>query len=302
MTKCALSGTIAFWLLLTPLFLLGETKTEQIEKSFTIDDTKPMFLEFKDNDGDIRFSSWDRNIVQIRVKKEARERDEKRATELLKKVRVDMNQDGNSIDVEVIYPKIRIVVFGFSDHPRVKVSTEIMLPSRANLSFRTDDGDIWGENIQGEVKLRTDDGEINISGIRGMVSISTEDGEITCDGIEGGAEIRSDDGDIHLTGRLDWLDVRTEDGNIKVKLVSGSFMDRDWKIRTDDGDVELNTPKNFAARIRIKTDDGNIESDLPLSFSKISSDRDLSGRLNDGDRTLSIATEDGSIFLKSTQN
>jgi len=297
MKKFVLSGIMTFFFLLAPLFPMGESKTELIEQSFIIDDSAPVFLEFKKSDGDIRFGSWDKNIVQIRLKKVATARDEKKAAELLSKVKVNMNQDGNSISVEVVYPKMKIVVFGFSDHPRVDVSTEILLPSTANLSGRTDDGDIWAENIQGELKLRTDDGTINISGIRGSVSVTSEDGEITCTHIEGSIEARSDDGDIHLSGHFDWVDVRTEDGDIKIELFPGSVMERDWKIRADDGDVELYAPQDFAARIRIKTDDGHIESELPLSFSKISSDKDLSGRLNQGNHTLIIETEDGNIGL-----
>jgi hypothetical protein len=297
MVKYVLSGMVALCLLSTPMLSIGETKTEQIEKNFTIDDSKPVFLEFKEGDGDIHFDSWDKNRVLIRVKKLVKERDEKRAAELLNKVKVVIKQDGNSIQVEVQYPKIRIVVFGFNDHPRVEVSTEIMLPVNAHVSCRTDDGNIWGENIQGEVKLRTDDGEINISGIEGTVSVASEDGDITSSGIEGRVEARSDDGDIHLSGRLEWLDVRTEDGDVRIELLPGSIMERDWKIKTDDGDVELFTPRDFAARFRIKTDDGDIESEMPLSFSKISSSRDLSGRMNQGGHTISIETEDGSINL-----
>ena len=96
--------------------------------------------------------------------------------------------------------------------------------------------------------------------------------------------------------------MRVEDGDVRIDLLPGSIMARDWKIRTDDGDVELFAPLDFAARIRIKTDDGNIESELPLSLSKISSDKDLYGRLNQGDQTIIIETEDGDISLLSTKN
>jgi DUF4097 and DUF4098 domain-containing protein YvlB len=301
MAKRALSGTVILCLLLIPLSMRGETKTEQIEKSFAIDETSAVFLEFKEGDGDIRFSSWDKNMVRIRVKKVAKARDEKRATELLNKVKVVTKQDGNSIHVEVQYPKIRIVLFGFRNYPRVDVSTEIMLPVNTNLKCSTDDGDIIGEDIQGDVKLRTDDGEINISGIKGSVSVASEDGEITCTHIGGGIEARSDDGDIHLSGRLDWLDARVKDGDVRIELQPDAVMKRDWKIRTDDGDVEFFAPQDFSARIRIKTDDGNIESELPIAFSKISSSRDLSGRLNQGDHTISIETEDGHITLLPTK-
>ncbi len=302
MKKNAYSCIVSFCFCLIPLFLMGETKIEHIEKNFTIDASKPVFLDFKEGDGNVKFSSWDKNIVQVRVKKMATERDEKRATELLKKVKLDMSQDGNFIKVEVLYPKIRVVLFRFRDHPRVEVSTEIMLPFSTNLSCQTDDGDIRGKNIQGKIKLKTDDGDINIVEVHGSVSVTSEDGEISCTHIEGGIEARSDDGDIHLTGRLDWLDVRAEDGDIRIELIPDSVMERDWKIRADDGDVELYVPQDFTARFRIKTDDGNIKSELPLAFSKISSDKDLSGRLNQGDQTIFIETEDGNIILLPTKN
>ena len=301
MTKYALCGMAIFCLLIAPLALLSETKTETIEKSFTIDDSKPVFLEFKEEDGDLKFSTWERSEVRVIVKKSAKEKSEQRASELLAKTKVEMTQTGNSIRVEIVYPKIRAVIFGFSDYPRVKIETEIMLPHKTNMTCRADDGFIQGENVEGDLSLRTDDGMIRVSRIHGSLSVKTEDGRIECSDIMGSVEASSDDGDIRISGQMDWLDIRTEDGDVQMKILPGSIMTRDWKIRTDDGDVELYAPQDFAARIRIKTDDGDIDNEFPSAFSKISSDKDITGQINQGDSTIFIDTEDGNITLRTAK-
>ncbi|MBN1224876.1 MAG: DUF4097 family beta strand repeat protein, partial [Candidatus Aminicenantes bacterium] len=253
MTKSAIWGIVILFVLFAPFALSGETKTETIEKSYTIDDSIPVFLEFKEGDGNLKFSTWDKNVVQIRVEKTAKEKNEKRAADLLAKTKVEISRNGNTIRIQVAYPKTSVVIFGFRDYPRVKVETEIMLPHRANLTCRSDDGDIQGENVEGELNLRTDDGKIRVFQIRGSLFVETEDGGVECSEIMGSVEAISDDGDIQISGQLDWVDIRTEDGDIRAEILPGSDMERDWKIKSDDGNVDLLVSQDFAARIRIKT-------------------------------------------------
>jgi len=298
MQKSLFLGITVLYFSTVPFALPGETKTEAIEKTFPIDEASPVFLEFKERDGSLRFRAWQKNRVHVRVVKTARERSNERAAELLAKTRVETSQTGNRIRVRVTYPKPRIAIFGTGDYHKMRVETEIMVPYKTNLTCRTDDGNITGEMIEGRLHLRTDDGRIRVSHIKGALSVETEDGSIEGSEIKGSVEAISDDGDIHISGRLDWLDIRTEDGDVRAEIFPGSVMARDWKMRSDDGNVELYAPGDFAAYFRFRTDDGEIDNHLPVSFSAISSDTDISGRLNQGERTVYIDTEDGDISLR----
>ncbi|MCJ7582254.1 MAG: DUF4097 domain-containing protein, partial [Candidatus Aminicenantes bacterium] len=88
-------------------------------------------------------------------------------------------------------------------------------------------------------------------------------------------------------------------GDISVKNLADSSMDNDWRIKTDDGDVDIYFTEDFSADIHIDTDDGRIDSQLPVFFNETTSQKNLSGKIKDGGHLISIKTDDGDISLKA---
>lgn len=73
-------------------------------------------------------------------------------------------------------------------------------------------------------------------------------------------------------------------------------MERDWSIRSGDGDVRLRLPEGFAATLEITTGDGRIDSEQPITTEGSSKNR-LVGKLNNGGYRLRIQTADGDVHL-----
>jgi len=275
----------------------GASREETIDKTFQIDGTLPVDFEFIDNDGDVHFTTWNRDEVHILIHKEIRSVNGRRSERLLEETKVEVSQHNNTIRVRVRYPRIRGFAF-ITDSGRVKVFSEIKVPVKANLDCRLDDGDITIEGTNGDLHLKADDGTIRVAGAQGSIEGDTDDGRIILEDFSGKVYLDSDDGDILLSGNFSTLDLESDDGDIRVKNLAASSMDKNWQIKTDDGDVDIYFTKDFSADFHIHTDDGRIDSQLPIVFKKITSKKDLSGKINDGGHLISIKTDDGDITLK----
>jgi len=299
MRKCpVVTAIIWMGLLAVPATPALAQRTETLDKSFTLTGTGPASLIFKDEDGDLRFSAVEGNVIRIRVRKEADARNSEREDRLLKETRVEISQKGNEVRVEIKYPKIRGFFFWFRDHDRVRVSTEVQLPVGTDLFCSLVDGSVRGGGVAGKVEIDAVDGSIEIEGIKGDVRAETVDGRIQVRGLEGGADIRTTDGDIRLSGRIPSLRVETVDGDIEAELLLPAAMTEDWRVETVDGDIDLALPEDLSAEIRIETEDGHVDNKLPLTLSKQPSGGELRGTLNKGGRLLSIRSSEGRILLR----
>ncbi|MGD2295660.1 MAG: DUF4097 family beta strand repeat-containing protein [Candidatus Aminicenantes bacterium] len=291
---------ILFFVLIT-LPSEGDTREETIDETFKIDGGKPVDFKFIENDGNVRFTTWTRDEVHILIRKEVKTLNGRRTERLLKDTKVEMSQHNNSIRVRIRYPRIKGFFF-ITDSYRIKVISEITIPANTNLDCRSDDGDISVEGVSGELYLKTDDGTIRVVESRGSVQAGIDDGRVYLEDFVGGAKIESDDGDLLLSGNFSMLDLETDDGDIRVKNLAGSAMTDDWRLQTDDGDVDIYFPPDFSADFHISTDDGNIDSLLPIIFKEITSQRNLAGKINDGGFLITVITDDGHITFRETKH
>ncbi len=270
-----------------------------IEKEFRINRAEKVEIDFSDRDGEMFFSAWEKEFVLVRVHKETKIIESKKAERLLKQIKVNFSQHGNSIKIKIDYPRLRGFFLSIPDRERVKVTTEIMLPPTTNLACEIEDGSIQGENVEGNLKMTSEDGSIKLSNIHGSVLVSTEDGRVILDDIFGVAKISSEDGKILLRGQLEEVEIETEGGDIQLEVAKGSLMKADWRIKTEDGDVEVFFPSDFSSEIFLHTEDGHIDCSFPLIISHISSRKSLRAKINQGGYTFSISTQDGKISLRS---
>lgn len=288
---------ILLTLFLFILSLGAAQKEELIEKTFPVDVSKPVFLEFKDVDGSLRFAGTEKNLVEVRVKKEVGVRDPRRAAELLEATKVEISQLGNSVRVEIRYPR-RGIQFWFHDNAWVRVSTEILLPAKANLDCRLVDGSIRGDSVSGELKLRSVDGPIEVSNTSGTLFAHSTDGRIVLQNVRGRVEAASTDGDISVSGQLSQLEVNTTDGDVTLEVTPQAIMEMNWRVETSDGDVDLILAKDFSADFVLETSDGHIECQAALSSPETASKRRLTGKLNQGGKLFTISTGDGDILVR----
>ncbi len=295
--------TVALGLFLLPVLssvLEAQSGVRFWEKTLGIDPTRPVNLSFKDVDGDLAVTASTEKTVEIRTRLESLSKDQKLAARLLEETKVDVSQRGNTIEVNILYPRLRAIFFPLRDYRRVKVSTEIAVPPETNLAIRLVDGGARVKGRLGEVNLTTVDGSAWLEEIEGRLNLKTVDGRITVREGKGLVEAHSVDGDILLRGKLEPLRVETTDGDIAVELQPGTAISRPWNLSTIDGDIEFFLPEEISADLILETGDGSVRCDLALTFSEAMGKRKLSGRLNQGGPVISLRTVEGHILVKPT--
>jgi len=262
------------------LALPAQDKTEIIEKSFRTDASRPAVLEFRDVDGRLILSPSDEAAISVRIRKEVKTRDAKRAARLFRDTKVELEQRGNTVTVRIRYPRFRGLFFWLRDSARVKVVSEIRVPAGAQVKAELVDGPVRGDNLEANVAVDIVDGDVRFDGLKGTVRVD------------------SVDGDTEVSGDIKSLDLKSVDGDIRVALSPGSAMSEDWKIRTTDGDVTVYLPESFSAEMEIRKGDGRLETDWPVESRKGLSRHTFNATIGSGGRLLSIRTVDGRVTLK----
>lgn len=134
----------------------------------------------------------------------------------------------------------------------------------------------------------------DISGIRNGASIHTSDGHITATDVSGnGFDFDSGDGritisNISFTGNGPHMHLRTADGSVRV---SGVFSAPGaYGIQTGDGRVDMTLLAGSNVTVSASTNDGSIAIDGNRHAGS-------TVKTGNGDATMNIHTEDGSIHI-----
>jgi DUF4097 and DUF4098 domain-containing protein YvlB len=214
-------------------------------------------------------------------------------------VQVRIDQIGNRVEVEAIYPR---QWFSFGLKPQVLVHFEVTMPSAADLEARTVDGPLDVEGIDGRLQMASTDGNLAARSCAGRIEARTTDGELSLDGVRGEIRAHSTDGNVRIAGLLNILEVDTTDGGIEIDAEDGSRMNAEWSIRSSDGDVHLRLPEGFSADLDITTGDGRITNEYPVTMQGQASSHRLMGKMFDGGELLRIRTSDGDVAIRKTRS
>jgi DUF4097 and DUF4098 domain-containing protein YvlB len=307
-----------------------EITVDHIDRTFSVSG-RPS-IEIKNEDGHVSVKAVPGSSVHVVATKEVhRVHSSKAAREAADRVKVRIEQSGNRIEVEAIYPKFHFSIFS---GPEVLVHFEVTAPPETDLQVHNADGAVDADGFQGAIQLSSADGNISAQRLSGQIRVSTADGNLELSKCEGNLDLSSSDGDIvadeckaqlkvhsadgpvnikrfagsidadasdgkiFIDGVLSGLTAKTADGRIEVQAIRGSEMQSDWSLRSSDGSIKLELPESFAGDIDLSTSDGHIHTDQPVTISGAVSTTHLSGKLNGGgSHLLQIHTADGNIDL-----
>lgn len=259
-------GLVGFCLAIAPL-----AHADHWSKTYPI--TGKPDLRIETSDANIRVATWEQNSIEARV-----------TTERYKigqhDIRIEERQTGDSVSIEVRYPRISPVLIGFNSHNRVDI--EIHMPREGQISLKTGDGNIEVANFKGDMRLDSGDGHQNV------------------EGVEGALRARAGDGHITAAGRFQLLELHTGDGKIEAHALAGSVPTSDWDLHAGDGSITLGLPENFPADVDLRTEDGHITVDMPLAVEGRLGGKNIHGKLQGGGKQLTVHTGDGSIHLQKS--
>ncbi len=255
-----------FLLFISPLSLIAQTATDEFHK--TISFKSGGKVSVRNVNGYINAESWDKDQVkidaEIRVKTEWGSSVD--AEEIIKKVKIEIDESGDRLRIEADYPKKKHGVsdWNFYDDERyiVIVDYSIKIPVETDLSLDSVNGDVKAENLKGEISLKTVNGSVNVFDINGSIEASTVNGAI---------KARS----THLD----------KSNNIHLSSVNGS--------------VTLSLPSDLAADIHASTLNGGISTDFPITVTGKFVGKKIEGKVNGGGSSIDLSTVNGGISIEA---
>ena len=292
-----LLAALAFAVLIPlPGYPAGQA-VETLDRNFTVADHPTVVV--RNVDGRTEILAGAERKVQVRAVKEVhRAGSKEEAQRAAAEVQVRIEQVGNRIEVEAIYPR---QWFSFGLRPQVLVHFDVTMPAAADLEAKTTDGPLNVDGINGRIQITSTDGAVAAHACSGRIEARTTDGDLLLDGVRGEILAHSTDGKVIIAGLLEILDASTTDGRIDVDAQDGSRMNGEWSIHSSDGDVNLRLPDGFSADLDVTTGDGDITNDFPVTMQgKVTSHR-LTGKMFQGGNLLRIRTSDGNVVIRKTR-
>ncbi len=300
--------------LLAATTLTVQAKIERVvEKSFNVSGAGLLKLETQ---GGIRVVAGDSSAVRVTAKQKIKADSDEEADELLQKLEMKMEQDGNDVTVRAKYER-RMSGFNWGSWPPVQVDFVVEVPASYAVNLRTSGGGIRVGDIDGQVDVRTSGGGITIGRVGGPVMAHTSGGGITLDEARGDVELNTSGGGITVGRVAGKAELHTSGGGIKIESVEhelnahtsgGSIragisgvLTGDCTLSTSGGGVSVNVDKTAAFELDASTSGGSVDADgLTLTLRDSNKGRSrLAGAVNGGGPLLKLRSSGGSIVVRA---
>ena len=184
-------------------------------------------LWVKNRNGGIRVTGWDKDEVALT----AQIRDnEKRRVELV------LQRKGSDLDIEAVFQQPSWS-FGIYISPRCEMTLQV--PRRILGHFRTTNGTVAVEHLEGYARCEATNGAILVTDVRGEVYVDTTNGPI---------EAR------HLAARIKGS---TTNGRIVLEEVTGGI-----RLETTNGSIRARNLDGWGEGIHLESTNGGIEVEL----------------------------------------
>lgn len=183
-------------------------------------------LRVINRNGWIRVAAWDRDVVDV----EAVIRDTGR-----RKAELVVRQQDRDLELEIKMAEGAWLSLGSSRAPRCQLTLRV--PRRLSAAFRTLNGDIQVEGIEGFADCNTTNGDISVAGLKGEVHCETTNGRILARDLKARFRGESTHGSIRIASVEGGIKAETTHGSIRAEELDG------WGegifLETTHGDIEV---------------------------------------------------------------
>ena len=169
--------------------------TDRWERTYTL--PAGGHLEIVNADGAIRVSRSDGPGITVRIDREAEGSSDEAAKEALQAVRVLEEVGSNRIKVEVRRPRRDD---GWQGRRHVASTFDVRLPVGATASFRTENGPVQLEQVNGTITAATTNGSVTGQALSGALTASTVNGglQLAMDSVDGPINLTAVNGGVRL--------------------------------------------------------------------------------------------------------
>jgi hypothetical protein len=299
--------------LLAVLTASASAKIERvIEKSFQVQPR--MRLKVSTMGGNINVSTSGDSQVKIVAKEHIHADSETEADEMLKKLELTMEQNGNEVSASASYERGGL---HFGSWPPVQVDFIVTVPASASAELKTSGGDVIVENLDGTLNAHTSGGDIKLGSIggdidahtsggnvvlaegRGKVRLETSGGNISAKRLVGPSDLRTSGGDIKVESVENTLEAETSGGDVRAAFEGA--IKGDCKLSTSGGQVKAAVSKSAAFHLEAGTSGGEVDaSGLTITIDHGGTGKsNLSGSVNGGGPDLKLHSSGGDISIET---
>jgi hypothetical protein len=295
--------------------LVAHARIERVvEKKFQVTGAGTLRLETQG--GALTVMPSNDSTVTITAKQKIRADTEGEADELLKKLELTFEQNGNDVRAVSKYER-KPAGFSFRSWPPVEVEFVATVPVSFATDLRTSGGPITLGDLAGKVEARTSGGAIRLGkmggevsahtsggGIslaeaRGRVDLNTSGGNVTVGRVAGPAKVSTSGGSIKVDSVESVLNAHTSGGSIRANIKGP--VKEDCTLSTSGGSVHVSVDKTAAFRLDASTSGGGVDADgLTITIEKTTRDRNkLAGAVNGGGPLVKLRSSGGGISIRT---
>jgi DUF4097 and DUF4098 domain-containing protein YvlB len=280
-----------------------------VEKTFQVQ--PGVLLKVSTSGGDVHVSSSKDSIVRVVAKEHIRASSEAEADEVLKKLDLKIEQEGNTVEASSSYENS--IGFHMGSWPPVQVDFIVTVPASASVDLKTSGGDIVVGDLEGSVRAHTSGGDVKLGSMggevdastsggnvalvegRGTVRLSTSGGNVSADRIVGPATLKTSGGDIKVESVENTLTAETSGGDVRAGFVGA--LKGDCKLSTSGGEVKAIVGKDVGFHLDASTSGGEVEaSGVTITIDHGGMGRSsLAGQVNGGGPLLKLRSSGGDI-------
>lgn len=181
------------WMMLLPLMVFGQSKTETITKSFQLTDTsKELWFCVCNIEGDVSVEAYDGKNIEVEVIKKITARNDADLAEGMNDVRVDFSQGDGYAMARMLSTNNRYVqkddplACGWDwnrDQRRVeykhRLDFKVKVPRSISVKISTvNNGDLYLKGVQGEVYANNVNGDVDLVDVAENIKAHTVNGHI----------------------------------------------------------------------------------------------------------------------------
>jgi len=238
--------------------LVNGKATDEWVRTYTI--AKGGHLEIVNDEGAIEVGRSDGSAVEVRAARAARADSDEAARALLRGVDMNEQISPERVRIDARTPEGAGRGRGFRRfvrRPDVTIAYRVLVPSGLTATFRTENGQVRLDNVDGRIEAATTNGSISGRAVSGSLTASSVNG-----GIQLGFDTIHDD--------------------VEVTVVNGS--------------IRIEVPKSIDAQLDATSVNGGVRVDDDLPFDASVRDRlRVTGRINNGGPRIVLHTTNGGV-------
>ncbi len=273
------------------LDLHGQTASSDETQTFTI--STPGNLVINNPYGFVTIKGTTGNQVKVRIQKDAHGFSKENAEENLKKMVVEIEQEGNTINVNVPEPSGIVVNYPFVDFT-------VEVPEDTAISVDNKMGELNVKNIANDLLLHSNFGNVDVTDIKnGSLSVSSKAGSIKVQ------QVSSDEHPVELTsdfGSIDLMDARSSQVNVSSNNGEVSFtrVESNGPIILTNEFGQINLRETWGESLDIVSKNGSVNLKETRINNAISVKNDFGDIILDNvfPKTLDLQNKNGSIVLE----